>query len=105
MAFFVLTMINGPRYDPARERREQDGWDEHAAFMDGLVDTGFVVLGGPIGDGEQVMVVAEAPGEAEVRARLAGDPWRPLGILEIGEVRPWTVWLDGRACPAGPGQA
>jgi uncharacterized protein YciI len=104
MAFFVLTMVNGPRYDRSRGRREQDGWDEHAAFMDGLLGEGFVVLGGPIGDGEQVMVVVEAPGEAEVRARLAGDPWGPMGILEIGEIRPWTIWLDGRGRAAGPAE-
>ena len=97
MAMFALTMVNGPRYDPSRQRREQDGWAEHAAFMDGLVDAGFVVLGGPIGDGQQVMVVVEAADEAEVRARYAGDPWGPMGILEIGEIRPWTIWLDGRA--------
>jgi hypothetical protein len=40
MAFFVLTMVNGPGYDRARGRREQAGWDEHAAFMDGLVSDG-----------------------------------------------------------------
>jgi uncharacterized protein YciI len=102
MAFFVLTMVNGPRYDPARPRREQAGWDEHAAFMDELTAAGFVVLGGPIGDGEQVMVVTEAADEAEVRARLAADPWGPMGILAIGEVRPWTIWLDGRGVTTGP---
>jgi uncharacterized protein YciI len=102
MAFFVLTMVNGPRYDPARGRREQAGWDEHAAFMEGLTAAGFVVLGGPIGDGDQVMVVVEAADEAEIRARFAGDPWGPMGILEIGEVRPWTIWLDGRGVTAGP---
>ena len=33
--------------------REQDGWDEHARFMNGLVDDGFIVLGGPLeGDRE-----------------------------------------------------
>lgn len=96
MGTFVLTMVNGPRYDPSRGRREQDGWDEHAAFMDGLVDAGFVVLGGPIGDGEEVMVVVEAADEAAVRARYADDPWGPMGILRIGEIRPWTIWLDGR---------
>jgi uncharacterized protein YciI len=95
MAFFALTMVNGPRYDPARSRREQDGWDEHAVFMDGLTDAGFAVLGGPIGDGNQVMVVVEAAGQTEVRARLADDPWGAMGILEIGEIRPWTIWLDG----------
>jgi hypothetical protein len=108
MAFFVLTMVNGPRYDRSRARREQDGWDEHAAFMDGLVEAGFVVLGGPIGDGEQVMVVAEAAGEEEIRARYADDPWGPMGILEIGAIQPWTIWLDGRArsagAAAGPGR-
>ena len=108
MAFFVLTMVNGPRYDPARARREQDGWDEHAAFMDELTAAGFVVLGGPVGDGEQVMVVVEAADEAAARARYAGDPWGPMGILEIGEIRPWTIWLDGRGvttqrAAGGPG--
>ena len=51
MAFFVLTMVNGPRYDPARGRREQDGWDEHAAFMDSLVNAGFA-RAGPAGPGQ-----------------------------------------------------
>jgi hypothetical protein len=47
MAVFAVTLVNGPRYDESRPRREQDGWDEHAAFMDALVDDGFVILGGP----------------------------------------------------------
>lgn len=96
MAYFALTMVNGPDYDDSRPRREQRGWDEHAAFMDGLVDDGFVLLGGPIGDGQQVMVIVEAADEAEIRARLAHDPWAPMGILRIGAVQPWTIWLDGR---------
>ncbi len=81
MAFFVLTMVNGPRYDPARARREQDGWDEHAAFMDGLTDAGFAVLGGPIGDGNQVMVVVEAAGrdrgQGPARRRPVGGHGHP----------------------------
>jgi uncharacterized protein YciI len=100
MSVFAVTMVNGPRYDNARSRREQDGWDEHAAFMDELVEDGFVVLGGPIGDGEQVLVVVQADDEDEVRRRYAEDPWKPMGILEIGEIRPWTIWLDGRNAPA-----
>jgi uncharacterized protein len=96
MAYFALTMVNGPDYDHSRPRREQRGWDEHAAFMDGLVDEGFVILGGPIGDGQQVMVVVAAADEAEVRARYAKDPWGPMGLLRIGTIQPWTLWLDGR---------
>ncbi|MGH9229772.1 MAG: hypothetical protein ACRD07_13795 [Acidimicrobiales bacterium] len=29
---------------------EPSGWPAHAAFMDGLVAHGFVVLGGPLAD-------------------------------------------------------
>jgi uncharacterized protein YciI len=96
MPVFVLTEVSGPNWDAARPRRGQDGWDEHAAFMDGLVEDGFVVLGGPIGDGERVLLVVEAADEEEVRARLATDPWLPTGILEIATIEPWTIWLDGR---------
>jgi len=96
MDLFVVTMVNGSEYDRSRPRREQRGWDEHAVFMDGLLDEGFVVLGGPIGDGERVMLVVEAADEEEVRRRLGPDPWAPMGVLEIGSVQLWTIWLDSR---------
>ena len=95
-AAFVVTEVSGPSWDASRARREQDGWDEHAAFMDALVADGFVVLGGPIGDGERVMVVVEAEDEDEVRRRFAADPWLPAGVLEIASIEPWTIWLDAR---------
>src|SRR6266699_3969225 len=96
MANFAVRLVHGPGWDPSRQIRDQDGWTEHAAFMDGLVDDGFVILGGPIGDGEQVLVVVEAAGEPQIRARLADDPWETMGMLTIGAIRPWTIWLDGR---------
>jgi uncharacterized protein len=96
MAVFAVTMVAGPAWDAGRPRREQPGWDEHAAFMDRLVAEGFVVLGGPIGDGEEVLLAVEAADEGEVADRLRDDPWAPTGQLRIGEIRPWTIWLDGR---------
>jgi uncharacterized protein YciI len=97
MAVFALTQVNGPSWDASRARREQEAWDEHAAFMDGLLEDGFVVLGGPIGDGERALLVVEAADEREVEARLAADPWLTRGILEIAAIEPWTIWLDGRS--------
>jgi uncharacterized protein YciI len=95
--FFVVEAGNGPGYDPARGRREQPLWDEHAAFMDRLVEEGFVVLGGPLGrDGDTVLLVVEAADEAAVRARLDEDPWAPLQVLTHERIEPWTLWLDGR---------
>ncbi len=96
MAVFALTMINGPDYDDSRPRREQDGWTEHAAFMDRLAADGVVILGGPVGDGTQVLVVVEAADEPQVRTLLADDPWEQMGMLRIGAIQPWTIWLDGR---------
>ena len=39
-------MEKGPNWDHSRGRREQDAWDDHAAFMDGLVASGFLIIGG-----------------------------------------------------------
>src|SRR5256885_14753241 len=42
--------------------RKQAGWDEHARFMDGLVDAGFILLGGPLeGDHETLHIVKAIP--------------------------------------------
>jgi hypothetical protein len=93
---FAVTFAQGPGWDPARGRREQAGWDAHADFMDGLVEEGFVLLGGPVGDGTRVLLAVQAADEDGVRDRLAQDPWEPLGILRIERLEPWSLWLDGR---------
>jgi uncharacterized protein YciI len=95
VAFFAVTMETGPNWDPSRGRREQDAWDEHAAFMDRLVDDGFLILGGPLDD-VRTMHAIEAADEQEIRDRLAQDPWAPTGQLRIAQIQPWTIWLDGR---------
>jgi uncharacterized protein YciI len=99
VAYFVVDRAKGPAWDHARPRREQVGWDEHAAFMDALVEDGFVVLGGPVGegDGDNALLVVEADDEEEVRARLADDPW-PAEVLTVESVRRWSVLL--RRTPA-----
>jgi uncharacterized protein YciI len=92
--YFLVENAKGPAWDHSVARREQEGWDEHAAFMDGLTEGGFIVLGGPIGDGdgENTLLVIEADDEATVRARLGEDPWSG-SVLAIDSVRPWSVWL------------
>ena len=95
MAMFAVTMVNGPAWDPAVRRREQAGWDEHATFMDGLVADGRVILGGPVGDGTDVLLVVDAADEDDLRSMFAADPWADR-ILRIGRIQPWTLWLDSR---------
>ena len=73
MTYFLVERAHGRDWDASRLRREQDGWDDHAAFMDELVEAGFIVLGGPVGggDGRSALLVVEADSEADVRRRLA----------------------------------
>jgi uncharacterized protein YciI len=77
--------------------RQQALWDEHARYMDALTAQGFVVLGGPLGDGAEVLLVAHADSEESLRARFATDPWTRTGLLEIARAEPWTILLDSRS--------
>jgi uncharacterized protein YciI len=92
--YFLVKHVPGPAWDHSRPRREQHGWDEHAAFMDALTEEGIVILGGPVGegDGEDVLLVVEVESEEAIRARLADDPWAN-DMLTIESVEPWSVWL------------
>jgi uncharacterized protein YciI len=74
---------------------EQSDWPAHASFMDGLVEAGFVVLGGPLADEQRVMLAVEAASEEAVRATLSVDPWSETH-LRIDTIDPWTIRLDGR---------
>jgi len=106
MATFAVTMVHGPNWDRLRPIREQESWDEHAAFMDGLVDDGLIILGGPVGDGQQgALLLAEAADERQIGVRLGEDPWAALGLLHVGTVQPWALWLDSRPAPARPDPA
>ncbi len=100
MATFAVRLVHGPRWDPARQIRYQDAWLEHASFLDGRVDGGFVILGGPVGDGDETLHVVEAADESDIRATLARDPWASAGLLRIGTIEPWALWLDSRTASA-----
>jgi uncharacterized protein YciI len=94
VGYFLVFRGKGPSWNRSKGRREQEGWDEHAAFMDGLVEDGFVVMGGPIGDGEgeDTLQVVEAASEEAVRERINDDPWGE-DMLTTKSVQPWQVWL------------
>ena len=92
-SYFAVTREQGDRWVASRGLREQEKWDEHAAFMEALAADGFVVLGGPLGDGRRFLLIIEAESDDEIRARLADDPWTPMGLLSIAKIEPWDVLL------------
>jgi hypothetical protein len=93
--FLVVVTRSGPEWDPSRPLEEQSDWPAHASFMDGLVDSGFIVLGGPLGDEHRVVHAVEAESEDVIRATLARDPWSE-SHLRIDTIDPWTIRLDAR---------
>jgi uncharacterized protein YciI len=100
--FLVVLRRDGPEWDRSRPMEEQSGWPAHAAFMDGLVDDGSIVLGGPLADEVRTAHAFEAESEDAIRAVLARDPWSGSHLV-IGSIEPWTIRLDGRALTdAGP---
>ena len=94
---FVVTRTRGKAWDLAKPMRSQANWPEHACFMEELADNRFVILGGPLDDGEKTLLVVDAADENEIRATLAHDPWSRLGMLEVQSIELWTVLLQ-----AGP---
>jgi uncharacterized protein YciI len=94
--YLTVRRVRGSAWNPAVPMRDQAFWLEHAAFMNALAAEGFVVLGGPVGSGEEILLVIDSTSEDTVRARLAADPWSKSGLLAIDRVEPWTILLDGR---------
>ena len=93
VTYYAVTRERGESWDARLSMRQQEQWDEHAAFMNALVDDGFVVLGGPLGDGGKILLIINAESEQEIDARLADDPWTPLGLLRIAKVEHWEILL------------
>jgi len=90
--FLVVVRRSGPEWERSKPLEEQSGWEEHAAFMDGLVDDGVIVLGGPLADEERVAHAIEAESEEAVRALLARDPWNESHLV-VDTIDPWTIRL------------
>jgi uncharacterized protein YciI len=94
--YFVVRLERGGPWDWSRGMREQDGWDEHAKFMDDLLEEGFIVLGGPLEGERETMHVVQAESEEAIRERWATDPWWVNGMLTPKRIERWTILLDSR---------
>jgi uncharacterized protein YciI len=117
--YFVVISQQGPSWDPSKTMRDQQLWTEHATFINGLVDEGFLLLGGPLADRSRpdddfspvsepvgddrlyrTMVVVQAPGSDEAAARLTEDPWIRSGVLVSTSIDRWEVLVGDPAAAA-----
>jgi uncharacterized protein YciI len=90
---FAVIRTRGLAYRPDRPLEAQDAWRAHADFMNGLLKEGFVVIGGPLEDGPDVLHIVRADSAATIAAQFAKDPWEPMGLLRTVRIAPWTLRL------------
>ena len=93
----AVTLGHGSGWDQSQPIEGQQLWPEHRDFMNVMEDEGFIVLGGPLGDGENVLLVFDAENEDQIRTRLATDPWHERDMLFIEKIQPWDIRLDSRS--------
>jgi uncharacterized protein YciI len=91
----VLRVRPGPAWTSGLPE-DQPGWDEHAAFIDDLVERGVFLMGGPWTDRLGSMSLWEGLDADEVRDVMQGDPFVRNGVFEIEEIANWTVYVDTR---------
>lgn len=68
--YFAVMRNHGENWNGALPMRQQEQWDEHTRFMDALVEVGFIVLGGMIGEGQSTLLI--------IRGERSGDQ-KPTG--------------------------
>ena len=90
---YVVIRGRGTAWKQRLPLEGQEAWHLHAAFMDALVDEGFVVLGEPMEDTGDALLVIRAETPAEILEKLQADPWTRLGLLHTVRVAPWTLRL------------
>jgi uncharacterized protein len=97
---FLVISSAGANRDVSKGTREQPFWDEHAAFIDRLVDEDFISMGGPLVDEAGMpigaLLIVKARDENEVRGKLKNDPWFVHGILQLQTVQRWQIFIDVR---------
>jgi uncharacterized protein YciI len=107
--YFVVVSQQGPSWDPSKPMREQPLWPEHVTFVNGLIEGGFFLLGGPLAGSDvdeafspasdpvgaeglyRTMIVVHAADLAEVVRRVEQDPWVRAGVIERVSIDRWDL--------------
>jgi uncharacterized protein YciI len=109
MSYFAVTRNAGPAWSDGKGAFEQPGISDHTAFMNTLAEEDIVVFAGPLAGTEQgsirVLLIAEAPAEADIRHRLAGDPWELTRKIVTTTVELWNPFVGAQRLTSAPAAA
>jgi uncharacterized protein len=93
MQLFAVIRTRGGAWQRSASLESQPDWDAHASFMNGLQKDGFILLGGPLDDTPDVLLIVRASTPEEIIERFAADPWTGQDLLRISRIAPWTLRL------------
>ncbi|MBB5986914.1 hypothetical protein [Sphingobium lignivorans] len=98
---FAAIVKRTEAWDPGREAHEQDGFEHHAAFVAGLEAEGFIAMAGLMEESSDVLFIFFADSVAEVRERMARDPWQQDGHAKLVRVEEVQFRIGAPQQPAG----
>lgn len=107
MTYYAVTRNAGPAWTDGKGAFEQPGASDHAAFMKTLADEGLILFAGPLAGSERghirVLLIADAPSEADIIRRLADDPWQLTQRVVTTTIEPWNLLVGShQLTPAQP---
>jgi len=100
MSYYAVTRNAGPSWTDGKGAFEQAGVNDHAAFMNTLSEEGVILFAGPLVGSEhgriRVLLIADVPTEADIRRRLADDPWELAQQIVTTSVESWDLFVGGQ---------
>jgi uncharacterized protein YciI len=93
ISYFAVFGEYGATHRPGAPLDQQPAWRSHAEFMDGLALEGIILLAGPLGDGDSVLLIGAAESAVVLEECLSQDPWRHNGMLRVPRIEPWDLHL------------
>lgn len=97
MSYYAVIRHAGPAWTDGKGAFEQRGVNDHAAFMNTLAEGGVLLFAGPLAGSEneriRVLLIADAPSEADIHRRLADDPWELTQQIVTTSVEPWNLFV------------
>jgi len=98
---FAAIVERSSSWDHSKPPQEQVGFEGHLKYMGALESEGFIILAGLLQPSNDVLFIFRAHSEAEVRNRLAQDPWQQDGHARLVRIEELNIrtgppeWRDG----------
>ena len=83
----------GPTWESGPPEDQPD-WEAHADWVDGLIENGTFVMGGPFSDYSGSVNLLEGLTAHGAKELIATDPFVLNRVFVVDSIRDWTVYVD-----------